>query len=519
MRRDVGLVVFGLVVAAASLSTLAQPAPAAAALPGYKGNGVTLLPNGWSIAPEGRYVTVGDLPMNLVPSPDGRTIAISTSGYAKPAISLFDTKTLQIVGRIDVEHTWLGLVWQPDGKKIFASGASENVIYQFTLQNGRLAAAGSISLGAAERHPGRDVILNAGYVAGMALSPDGKRLYATQMYGERVRDLDVDQGKIVATADWPPSLSVLSLTADAGVSVWAARRCRADAAMPRRKRDRRRRASQRDRANARRRLPFTPARTPTPPAATRGEVATEDSVALRQARRRLIDAERPGATPDGAPPSRMHNIQMIADVSKPAPPRSRDSGRLVSDRRALRSRRQPPFVLDGKGLVGMVNPRGPQPGGARIESQYSGSMFQGGLSTIPMPNAAALARMTARVHELTPYSDARRLAPAGAPGASPIPRRVGETSPIKHVFYVIRENRTYDQILGDLPKANGDPSLALFGERVTPNAHALATTFTTFDNFYVDAEVSYDVASRRARMRPTSSKDVARQLRRAAKAT
>ena len=52
--------------------------------------------------------------------------------------------------------------------------------------------------------------------------------------------------------------------------------------------------------------------------------------------------------------------------------------------------------------------------------------------------------------------------------------RVGESSPIKHVFYVIRENRTYDQVLGDLPKANGDPSLTLFGKEVTPNAHALA---------------------------------------------
>ena len=81
MRRYVGLVVFGLIVAAASLSTLAQRGPAPAVLPGYKGNGVTLLPNGWRIAPEGRHITVGDLPMNVVPAPDGRLLAISTSGW------------------------------------------------------------------------------------------------------------------------------------------------------------------------------------------------------------------------------------------------------------------------------------------------------------------------------------------------------------------------------------------------------------------------------------------------------
>jgi hypothetical protein len=108
-----------------------------------------------------------------------------------------------------------------------------------------------------------------------------------------------------------------------------------------------------------------------------------------------------------------------------------------------------------------------------------------------------------------------RLAPADAPGASPIPARVGDSSPIKYVFYVIRENRTYDQVLGDLPKGNGDPSLTLFGEDVTPNAHALSTTFTTFDNFYVDAEVSYDgprVLHRRLRT-GLSSRRCGRQLR------
>src|SRR3954452_6436850 len=124
MRRYVGLVVFGLVVAAASLSTLAQRGPAAPEWPGYKANGVTLLPNGWSIAPEGRHITVGDLPMNLVPSPDGRFVAISTSGHTKPALSIFDTRTLQIVSRVELEHTWIGLVWHPDGTRMFASGSS-----------------------------------------------------------------------------------------------------------------------------------------------------------------------------------------------------------------------------------------------------------------------------------------------------------------------------------------------------------------------------------------------------------
>src|SRR5262249_31506609 len=114
------------------------------------------------------------------------------------------------------------------------------------------------------------------------------------------------------------------------------------------------------------------------------------------------------------------------------------------------------------------------------------------LSFVPVPDRDRLAELTRTAIRVSPYSDEHALAPANAPIGSPIPRRVGEASPIKHVFYVIRENRTYDQVFGDLEAANGDPTLCLFDDEVTPNAHALAKEFGILDNFYVDAEVSYD---------------------------
>ncbi len=73
-----------------------------------------------------------------------------------------------------------------------------------------------------------------------------------------------------------------------------------------------------------------------------------------------------------------------------------------------------------------------------------------------------------------------------------IPRRIGGTSPIKHVLVLIKENRTYDQVLGDLGRGNGDPSLAQFGRKVTPNLHAMANRFGTFDNFYNEGTLSAD---------------------------
>jgi YVTN family beta-propeller protein len=500
------LATFGLVVLVAAVSPLAQRGPAAPAWPGYKGDGVTLLPNGWRIAPEGRHVTVGDLPMNLVLSPDGRFVAISTSGWSKPALSVFDTKSLQITNRVELDHTWLGLAWSPDGKRLYASGSSDNAINEYTFQGGRLTAAGRITLGEPERHPGRDVIENAGFVAGIAVSPDGTRLYETEIYGERVRAIDLEKKQIVASADLGAEAYTCVLSADGQtlfVSVWGGARV----------------------------LMLDPWSLAVKGEVTVGEhpnamvlskdgsrlfvacantnavwvVETASKTATEQISVALGLEAPAGSTPNAlalSPDGRTllvanadNNTVTVADVST-----SRKSvvkgwipvgwypTGVIFDRDGSRL-----FVLSGKGLGGAPNPRGPQPGGLTGgPSQYIGSLLLGSISAIPLPTDGGLARMTARVRELTPYSDARRLTPADAPRASAIPRRVGDSSPIKHVFYVIRENRTYDQVLGDLPKANGDPHLTLFGQDVTPNAHALVTTFATFDNFYVDAEVSYD---------------------------
>jgi hypothetical protein len=123
--------------------------------------------------------------------------------------------------------------------------------------------------------------------------------------------------------------------------------------------------------------------------------------------------------------------------------------------------------------------------------QYIGSLFKGTLSVIPVPIPPIALKYTREVYSNTPYSKQKELAAPGQPG-NPVPTEVGGRSPIKYVFYVLKENRTYDQVLGDMPQGNGDSSLCLFGKNVTPNAHALANEFVLFDNFYVDAEVSAD---------------------------
>lgn len=105
------------------------------------------------------------------------------------------------------------------------------------------------------------------------------------------------------------------------------------------------------------------------------------------------------------------------------------------------------------------------------------------------PNEMVLTAWSHQVYSNTPYSKEKEMLTQAEEG-NPIPHKVGEKSPIKYVFYVIKENRTYDQVLGDMKEGNGDQSLVLFGEHVTPNQHALAKEFVLLDNFYVDAHRS-----------------------------
>jgi hypothetical protein len=117
--------------------------------------------------------------------------------------------------------------------------------------------------------------------------------------------------------------------------------------------------------------------------------------------------------------------------------------------------------------------------------------MQGTVGFIDLPKPAERETRFGELSRMA-YATGPRGAATARPAPSPIPARLGEASPIKYVFYIIKENRTFDQVFGDLGRGNGDPSLCLFGENVTPNQHALAREFVTLDNLYADGEVSAD---------------------------
>jgi len=482
----------------AAAAAPAGPPPRPTTHPGAQGAGVTLLPNGWRIAPAGRHLTVGDLPLAMVESPDGRYLIVSNDGYGKPTLSVVDVDRMLIRGHVNVEHAWLGLAWHPDGTRLFSSGAGESSVRELHWTGSALTAAATHVL----ERPSKE-----SFVAGVAVSPDGERLYAVHALGERLSIVDVRD------TESPRAPESVALPAEGYgvlaapdnktlyVSLWGGARVLVF-----------------DAVSLERRGEITVGEHPTAMvlskdgarlfvACAKTNAVWVVDLASGAAREQISVALHPGA-PAGATPNALalspdgatllvanadNNAVAVVDVSRPGASQVKGfiptgwyptAARFSGDGKRI-------YVLSGKGLSSLANPRGPQPGVPSNPGQYTGSMLQGSLSVLPAPDAARLAAYTKTVLSVTPYTDATRLAPAGAPARSPIPARVGEASPIKHVFYVIRENRTYDQVLGDLAEGNGDPNLCLFGEEATPNAHALAREFVLLDNFYVDAEVSF----------------------------
>jgi len=187
---------------------------------------------------------------------------------------------------------------------------------------------------------------------------------------------------------------------------------------------------------------------------------------------------------DIATPGRSQSLGFIPVGWFPTSVRATRDGRTV-------------VVANGKGANSLANPNGPRPYDRRPQdlTQYIGGLLLGTVEFIDLPEPAkreaALRAWTKNAYACSPLRADN--APGGQrPKDSPIPAAVGGASPIKHVIYVVRENRTYDQVFGDVAAGNGEPQLCLFPEKVTPNAHALAREFVLLDNFYGDGEVSAD---------------------------
>jgi DNA-binding beta-propeller fold protein YncE len=456
-------------------------------MPGTQADGTLLLPNGWKLSPTGRHLFVGPMPLNIVTTPDGKYAIVTSDGLSKPTLTIVDLAKWTIKNTVQVDSAWYGLAWHPDGTKLYSAGAAQNNIQEFAYVDGTLTKARTFNL------PGTAAADS--FAGGLAISRDGRTLYATRVFGMTLSSIDVATGQVTKTVSLPAEPYACTISPDGQtvfVSLWGGRQVR---------------SYRSDTLGDS--LTFSTGEHPSSMAVSpdgkrlfvasansgvvnvfstfSGEPLEEISTALYPEAPHTTTPNALTLSPDGNTLNVAvadMNAVAVVNVSNIAhsfvdgfiPTGWYPTGVAYSrDGRQL-------LVLSGKGMSPAANPL---TGG--MEKRLAGM-----ISILSPPDRTSLNDLTRRTYSLSPYNDTIRLAPPNIPIGSPIPRVVGASSPIKHVFYIIRENRTYDQILGDVTAGNGDPTLALFGKDSTPNAHALAQNFVLFDNFYVDADVSYD---------------------------
>src|SRR5215831_19512334 len=473
----------------------------------------TLLPNGWTLTPEGAQVPTSDLPLNMVLSNDGQYMLVTTNGNGDQTINVIDLRRGASAQTVSVKKSWLGLAFAPDGKRFFVSGGDDNEVMIFDFAEGKAEQSGKIILGSVDYHKlddreraaaRRQGLGEFAFPAGIAVTPDGKRLYVAENLTHKVAVVDLSTQQVItkiAVGEYPYDCEVSGDGKRVYVSNWGSRSVAVI-----------------DTAGNQVINNIPVGDHPNDLELTRdgrvlyvanansnkvSVVSTEQMKEIEAISTALHPKSPIGSTPNAvalSPDEKTlyianadNNNIAVVDVSKRG--KSAVEGfiptgwyptsvRVSKDGKRI-------FVANGKGVASAANPQGPSPYKGRTP-QYIGSMLKGTVSLINLPPIAKLAQLTRSVYANSPYTDEMLKAARAPKEETAIPFRVGAPSPIKHVIYVIKENRTYDQVLGDMKEGNGDSSLCLFGEDVTPNQHALAREFVLLDNFYDNAEVSAD---------------------------
>jgi YVTN family beta-propeller protein len=436
------------------------------------------------------------------------------------------------------QASFCGLAFSPDGRRLYLSTSTGSIKVFSCDANGTLAGERSLALPPANApHRVREI------PSGLAISPDNRRLYVAGNLSNTLLELDAESGAVLRQiAVGVEPYDVVLTDGKAYVSNWGGRRPTAP-------------SGSRDGADNRG-TAESPAGIPTGPAGLgttvrvdpRTFVASEGSVSVidLKAGRVLTEiitgrhASGLAVSPDGKYVVVANANEDTLSVIDPATDRVAETISVRWNPSDLfgASPNALAFGADGKTLfvchgtqnaVAVISfapghsklqgliPVGWFPGAIAFDPErralyvanlkgegdqsrtadHSGFQtrnYIGTVSIVPVPEAKQLTALTGRV--LTNYRHAvmeAALAPArsGQP-PRPVPERAGEPSVFKHVIYLIKENRTYDQVLGDMKEGNGDPALCVFGEAITPNQHKIAREFVLLDNVYCAGVLSAD---------------------------
>ena len=484
-------------VAIAALSACQQPANTAADATNELATRPRL-PTGAYLDPVVAASPLGSMPLAMTLAPGGGQLVVLLNGWREQGVQIVDRRTGQVSQTLLQPAAFLGLVFSPDGRTLYASGGNQDVVYKYDWAAGRATLADSIAL--AVKQPNRS---GTSYPAGIGVSRDGTRLYVAENLFDSLAVIDIASKRVIqrfATERYPYGVAV---TPDGRVfvSAWGGNTVsiftpNADRTLT---------------ADGRLRVGRHPSALTLSADGSRLFVASgsTDRVAVVDTRAKRVIAELSDAPPagprEGSTPNALaldaagtrlfvaeadNNAIGIFDLSAAtsgiATATGRDSlaGRVPVEwyPTAVVAAGDTLIVVNGKGRGTAPNREYPHPGTGVHTSRpttYTLGQLNGSVLSAPLArvNGAELASLTRRVERANGWRDVRR-----------------DTTypPFQHVIYIIKENRTYDQVFGDMTQGDGDTSLLFFPRANSPNHHGLADRFGLFDRFFVNAEVSPD---------------------------
>jgi YVTN family beta-propeller protein len=440
------------------------------------------LPTGATLDPVAPSHAVGNFPTAAVLTPERDRVALLLCGWRQPGegIQVVDRASGKIEQTLPLNAAFLGLAFAPDGKTLYASGGNDDVVHVFRWSDRRATADGTIALAPPKRDPKQPGRV---YPAGLALSPDGKRLYVVENLGDGIDVIDTATRHVVqrlTTERYPYGVAVAA-NGDVYVSCWGDHTI--DVFRP-------------SKGLLTRRARIVVGRHPSA-LAIHGKrlyatCATTDTIVVvdtttNKVIKTLSDAA-PSGPREGSTPNALaiaHDRIFVAEADNNAVAVFDAKTYAMLGRvpvewypAALLAAGNDVVVVNAKGRGAGPNPHGPQPDKRLPNDDYTLGQLNGTVlsfsAVLPRAELALLAKRVAKANGWK--------AREGAP----------KYPPFKHVVYVIKENRTYDQVLGDVKEGDGDPSLQFFGADSAPNHRALAARFGLFDRFFVNAEVSAD---------------------------
>jgi YVTN family beta-propeller protein len=454
----------------------------------------TCLPTGVCLDPAGRSFDVGNMPLAIVRSPEGDRLVVSLSGWRQQGIQVIDPQRGMVVQTIPQPGAFLGLAFSNDGRTLYASGGNEDVIYRYAWRDKQAMLVDSIVL--APKKPKED---GTRFPAGIAVSHDDKYLFVAENVADTLAVIDLQTRQVVQRlrTDSYPYAVVISPADEIYVSAWGGQTVSVFMTEQKRSwkelgkiivgrhpsalllnRDGSRLFVASASTNSIVVVDTKQARVLTrlldPPPAGPNQGSTPNALALSQDGLRLYVAE--------ADNNAVAVFQLSTEIAGIA--NARGANRLIGRipvgwyPAALLLTQDSLFILNGKGKGTRANPHFSTPDVELPDDSvdYTLGQLNGTITTLPVSiKPAEMTQLTQRV--------------ARANNWNSTPTN-GRYPPFKHVIYIIKENRTYDQVFGDLSQANGDPSLVFFPRAVSPNHHALAERFGLFDRFFCNAEVS-----------------------------